>query len=304
MQTVLNPVVSIIIPYYNKNTTIYRCVESVLNQSYANWELILIDDMSNVPLAEIFQISDRRILLFSNEKNLGPGPTRQRGLNISRGEYVAYLDADDWWDYDFISKQLGNLSKETDALASWCKAYIYSDKCKNGELRRYNDINHKNLIYTLLKYGHSIQTSAFLWRKTHCGNWGNLSTNQDSFFEFSSSINNEKIVKMDEILLFRDETGEEHRSKYVNKDRMYLNTFQLYSSVYDTHNSNLSFFNRVLLFHRFLNAYYKVLINTTYRPYLEFKVRYQMLAVCLGENQLLIKLFLRLICYTPFKFYY
>jgi glycosyltransferase involved in cell wall biosynthesis len=68
-----------------------------MNQTYSNWELILIDDASDVPLMEIFHTEDKRIQIHSNELNLGPGPTRQRGLDIAKVECVAFLDADDWW---------------------------------------------------------------------------------------------------------------------------------------------------------------------------------------------------------------
>jgi glycosyltransferase involved in cell wall biosynthesis len=296
--------ISIVIPYYNKVNTIHRSVKSVLNQTYSNWELILIDDTSDIPLKEIFQIEDKRVQLLLNKQNSGPGPTRQRGLDIAKGEYIAFLDADDWWEHDFLMKQMETLRNEHYAIASWCPAIIYTDKSKEGELRRYNEINHQNLTYALLKYGHSIQTSAFLWRKKLCGKWGDLSTNQDSFFEFSSSIINAKIVKTDVVLLLRDETGEDHRSKYVNKDRIYLNTFKLYSSVFDLHNSSFSCKHRILLFHRFLVAYHKVLINTGVSPYKEFKARYRFVSWCLGERKFLIKLVIKLLSYTPFRFHY
>jgi glycosyltransferase involved in cell wall biosynthesis len=296
--------ISIIIPYFNKASTINRSVESVLNQTYANWELILIDDRSEVPLKEIFHIDDKRIQILVNEENFGPGPTRQKGLDIAKGEYVAFLDADDWWVSDFIEKNLKNLSHEPNAIASWCKALIYTDECEKGELRRYNELNHNNLIYSLLKYGHSIQTSAFLWRKNRCGKWGDLSTNQDSFFEFSSASKNPIVIKTDFVLLLRDETGNEHRLKYVNNERMYINSLKLYSSVFDMHIENFSIVHKGLLFHRFLNAYYKVLTNTKYDPFLEFKKRYPLLAYCLGRNKLLIKILIKLLRYTPLKFYY
>lgn len=296
--------ISIIIPYYNKSSTIHRSVESVRNQTYTNWELILIDDRSEVPLDKIFYTDDKRIQILVNDNNLGPGPTRQRGLDIAKGEYVAFLDADDWWESEFIDKNLENLSYEQNAIASWCKALIYTDEYEKGQLRRYNELNHNNLTFSLLKYGHSIQTSAFLWRKEFCGKWGDLSTNQDSYFEFSSASNNPKIVKTNLVLLLRDETGVDHRSKYVNQERMYINSLQLYSSVFDMRIKNFGFIHKGLLLHRFLNAYYKVLINTNYDPLLDLKKRYPILSFCLGRNKFLIKIILRFLRSTNLKFYY
>ena len=100
--------VSIIIPVYNCERYLDRCVESVLQQTYRNIELILVDDGSTDDsverLREIMQEDDRIILL--QQVNAGAGAARNRGFAHSRGEYVIFLDSDDLWMPDKLEKQL------------------------------------------------------------------------------------------------------------------------------------------------------------------------------------------------------
>lgn len=295
--------VTIIIPYFNKQSTINRTISSVINQTYLNWELIIIDDASKYSLMNLNLVTDSRIVLLSNDVNMGPGPTRQKGLNLAKGDFVAFLDADDWWEKSFLQKQLESLNNNEDAIASWCLAMIYSAGFPHGELRRFNQINHDDIINTLLKYGHSIQTSAYLWRRKQCGNWGFLTTNQDSYFEYSSALNNSKIIKTDEVLLFRDETGDEHRAKYVNIEKQYKNSFDLYCFVYDSHMRNLKFVQKIYLFNRYLNSYYKILKKTELDCGDEFLKRFSLITRILNKNILLIRVTLNLLNKSMFKIY-
>lgn len=82
--------VSIIIPYFNKKYTLQRSIDSILYQTYKNWEIIIIDDNSDIPLLRNFQFNDDRITVLTNDRNLGPGPTRQIGLNCAKGEFVSF----------------------------------------------------------------------------------------------------------------------------------------------------------------------------------------------------------------------
>jgi len=92
------PLVSIMMPAYNAGKYIRRAIESVLVQTYENWELIIVDDCSTDNTYEIAaSYKDRRIRIFRNDVNIGPGPSRNEAIKNSRGEWLAYLDADDIW---------------------------------------------------------------------------------------------------------------------------------------------------------------------------------------------------------------
>jgi teichuronic acid biosynthesis glycosyltransferase TuaG len=139
----MSKLISVVIPYYNKTNTIHRSIKSVFDQTYSNWELILIDDASDIPLSEIYKVEDKRIKILINEQNLGPGPTRQRGLDLAKGEYIAFLDADDWWAGNFLSKSHSTLKKfgQNKYAGTWC---ISETKYKDRTvLRRYSEMEHQ-----------------------------------------------------------------------------------------------------------------------------------------------------------------
>lgn len=296
--------VSVIIPYYNKKATINRAVDSVINQTYNDWEIIIVDDFSSSPLTVQAHWKDYAIYIVRNDVNKGPGPSRQRGMEMAKGAYLAFLDADDWWAPEFIHKSLLVHLKNNRILATWCISKIFTDSDPQGHIRRYNQLNHCNLINSLLKYGHSIQTSAFLWQKKYCGNWGHLSTNQDSWFEYSSCLNLTAVHKINEVLLFRDETGDEHRKKYVNDEVQKQNTLDLYINVKQTHDS-LSIVNRALLFNRILVAFVKIkLLKKDFKNEQKFRSVYPIYSSIFGSSIIALKLTHRLLQLTPFKIYH
>ena len=94
------PLISIIIPVYNVEAYIAECIESVLNQSYRNLELILVDDGSQDNSAKIcreYSLNDSRIK-FLQKENGGASDARNLGLENAKGEYVTFLDSDDYWE--------------------------------------------------------------------------------------------------------------------------------------------------------------------------------------------------------------
>jgi hypothetical protein len=90
------PLVSVLMPAYNADQFLAQAVESVLGQTYANWELLLMNDGSTDRTREVaLSFADPRIRLIDNEANLGLTPTLNRGIGLARGTYLARLDADD-----------------------------------------------------------------------------------------------------------------------------------------------------------------------------------------------------------------
>jgi len=111
------PRVSVVIPLYNKAESVLAAVGSVLRQSFADFELIVVDDGSTdsgVPL--VAGIGDRRIRLLA-QANAGPGAARNRGLGEARGEYVAFLDADDEWGPEFLGLAVDALDRHPECGA-------------------------------------------------------------------------------------------------------------------------------------------------------------------------------------------
>jgi teichuronic acid biosynthesis glycosyltransferase TuaG len=105
----MKALVSIITPTFNSEKFIAQTIASVQNQSFRQWEMILVDDCSSdatVSIIKRFIGSDDRITIFQLEKNSGPGIARNLGLQKASGQYIAFLDSDDLWKPEKLQKQL------------------------------------------------------------------------------------------------------------------------------------------------------------------------------------------------------
>lgn len=99
--------VSIIMPSWNTGSFIAESIQSVINQTYQNWELIIVDDCSSDNTDEVVaSFSDRRIRFYKNKKNSGAALTRNRALREAHGEWIAFLDSDDIWEPHKLEAQL------------------------------------------------------------------------------------------------------------------------------------------------------------------------------------------------------
>lgn len=99
--------ISIIIPFYNSADYLQRCLTSVKEQTFTDWEVILVDDNSTddgLLMAISFADMDPRFKVLHQEKNRGQAAARNRGMSEAKGEYITFLDSDDWWDKDFLER--------------------------------------------------------------------------------------------------------------------------------------------------------------------------------------------------------
>ena len=107
--------VSVIIPYYKKKKYFSKTISSVLSQTYRNIEIIIVyddSDLSEFKFLSKLKKKHKRILLHINKKNIGAGASRNLGIKIAKGSHIAFLDADDYWKKDKISKQLIFMKKK------------------------------------------------------------------------------------------------------------------------------------------------------------------------------------------------
>lgn len=113
------PVVSVVVPAYNAAPLIGRCLRSVLAQKGApEFEILVVDDGSTDNTIEVVEaVGDARIKVFRQPKNRGPAAARNRGLAEARGEYLAFLDADDFWEPDFLRETSEFLDSRPEAVA-------------------------------------------------------------------------------------------------------------------------------------------------------------------------------------------
>jgi teichuronic acid biosynthesis glycosyltransferase TuaG len=124
MKTIVNPLVSIIMPAYNSEKTIIESVRSVIAQTYINWELLIIDDASKIPV-KIFE--DTRIKVYRNTINKNVAFSRNKGINVACGSIVALLDSDDVWSNEKLEKQLNFMKRYNAKISYTACAYMASD---------------------------------------------------------------------------------------------------------------------------------------------------------------------------------
>ena len=124
------PLVSVIMPAYNAETFIRDAIDSVRTQTIIDWELLVIDDCSKdetCSIVEEIAYIDSRVKLLRNEKNMGAAGSRNRGLDIFRGKYVALLDSDDYWYPNMLEKMLYRAA-ETEADIIYCSYELVDEQ--------------------------------------------------------------------------------------------------------------------------------------------------------------------------------
>ena len=126
-----NPRISVIIPCYNSEKFIKETMDSVLSQTYRDFEVIVIDDGSKDKTREIIQSFDDERIKYYYKKNGGMADARNEGIKLAKGEHIAFLDHDDIWFSDKLELQLSEIEK------SECIGIVYSG---------YIEINDKHII--------------------------------------------------------------------------------------------------------------------------------------------------------------
>ena len=108
MNSIDNLSIDIILPNYNKEDYIDECIISILNQSFLNWKLYIIDDCStDNSVKKINKYKDyKKIKIVNLKKNKGPSFCRNLGMRISKNNYISFIDSDDYWTKNKLKKQL------------------------------------------------------------------------------------------------------------------------------------------------------------------------------------------------------
>lgn len=156
------PLVSVVMPVYNGEKYIQKAVDSVLAQE-VSLELIIIDDGSTDHTEEVLEKykNHEEIRCLKNKKNTGVSGSRNRGVKEARGTYVAFLDADDWWEKDKLKKQIALLEEIGCVLCSTGRELVQPDGRSAG---KYIPVKEKITYRELLKHN-SINCSSVLVRR-------------------------------------------------------------------------------------------------------------------------------------------
>lgn len=165
---------SVITPVYNTGKYLTQCIESILNQSFKNFELICVNDASTDNSEKIlkkYMKKDPRIKLISNEKNQGQSACRNKGLLAAKGDFIGFVDSDDYISPDMFEKMLKNIKEQKTDIVM-CKAQIFNNETQKIEKDSYFDLKcfkDKNFFYEPFKHTDTVNfwndINVVVWNK-------------------------------------------------------------------------------------------------------------------------------------------
>lgn len=200
--------VSVIIPIYNKETRLSQSIESVLRQTYKNFELILLNDGSTDSSTEIikkYENIDSRIV-FINQKNIGVSASRNKGIEVAKGKYVTFLDADDLWDKYFLEKMVSKIQG--------------NNVCYSGHLI---NINGRTIKARNIKFNEGYILEKYIYNETapHTNSW----LIRKQFLKTFQITFSEDLDWGEDMLFFTKILFYERNVKFVNE---YLTTYFMF----------------------------------------------------------------------------
>ena len=162
----IDGLVSVIMPSWNTSNFIAESIQSVIDQTYENWELIIVDDCSTDNTDEVVaKFKDKRIRYFKNEKNSGAALSRNRALREARGEWIAFLDSDDLWSPDKLEHQINFMNKhgytlsyteyeKIDEESKPLRIYVSGpEKVNKHKMYNYDYIGQLTMMYSAKEFG-------------------------------------------------------------------------------------------------------------------------------------------------------
>ncbi|BFM42278.1 hypothetical protein CFS9_09190 [Flavobacterium sp. CFS9] len=245
------PLVSIIIPAYNRAHLIGETLDSLIGQTYSNWECIIVDDNSSDKTEEtvkLYQEKDSRfkLVLKSNEDKKGASVSRNIGLKIANGDYIQFLDSDDILAVNKLEEQIHLLSNEDEFVISTCKwgrfDHIGEPFKLNENNPDYRGFDSAKEYFDLIGlYGGFFPSHSFLMNKkliTLSDYWNeSLTMNDDGEFFFRVLLNCSKIVFAgNTYVLYRNNVSGENLSllQTTEKAHSLVNSWKIIESLYYT----------------------------------------------------------------------
>lgn len=190
----MNKLVSAIIPTYNREKTICRAIDSILNQSYKNIEIIIVDDGSTDDTLKLLKKYGSTIRVV-NQCHKGANAARNRGIKEAKGEYIAFLDSDDEWLPQKTYMQLNYLEKKEKQVC-FCPYQLIDDKIQIVP-GNYSDIDrYENNINVVLSQGNVIGTPTLIMEKSILDDVGLFNESMQRFQDYELCIRIAKKYKI------------------------------------------------------------------------------------------------------------
>jgi glycosyltransferase involved in cell wall biosynthesis len=201
--------VSVIVPNYNRKDSLVKAVRSVLEQTYTPWEVIVVDDGSGFDISGYLgnafkkEYDEGFLIVVVNEENCGAGKSRNIGVDKSSGEYVAFLDSDDYWAQTKLNKQIKKFKVNPDLDLVYCDQFLVID----GVVKESNKkMVNSDLLGELVNGWTAPNTSTLMYKKkpfrSLSGFDGSLKSCQDHDLWFRTAIGGFRVDFVDEPLSF------------------------------------------------------------------------------------------------------
>ena len=268
-----NEKISVVIPTYNQAKLLKKAIESVLKQTYTNWELIIVNNFSSDnTIGVISSYQDKRIKYFNFKNNGIIAASRNYGINKSEGKYISFLDSDDYWCKDKLQKSIEYLLKEYNFIFHnefWIWSNGFKKKVNYGPLKNFN-------FERLLLVGNTVSTSTVTMEKK-------ILKNMNGFSESSKIIGTEdydlwlriSLKKEYKVFFINDYLGY-YKIHSNNSSHKHLRQFKSELNVINKHSSNLNFsiFNTLKINKRKLKSLLGTLIKMNQNIYkISIKIR-------------------------------
>ena len=268
----MNKLISVIVNCHNGEKYLEKCISSILDQTYQNLEIIFFDNLSTDNSKKIVSnFNDDRIKYFYSDTKLSLYNARNKAINETLGELIAFLDVDDWWDKNYISSR-ASLFNDDDKDFFYCNRFTFYEKNKKLKIFRKLDLPNGK-IYNYLANDYFISISGLIIKKKIFDQVGmfnkdfNIIGDFDLVMRMAKSFNGHAINEP--LLFYRD-----HKNNFSKKnlgmffnefDKWFNNQVKLGNNDFLT---NIKYFEKKLLFYEIKN----LLINSNKNFYLINKI--------------------------------
>ena len=262
--------ISVILPVYNVEKYLHVCLNSVLNQTYQDFEIICIDDAStdsSLEILEYFAKKDSRVKIIKQDFNQGPGHSRNCGLNVAKGKYIFFLDGDDWIDFNTFEVLVKKAEDNNLDLLFFNEINFHEERREfSMEGHSYNDsiINFDNNVFNHfdLDKENFFKLSSHVWNKLYLKSFldnNNIRfSNENLAYEDIPFFYN-VITAADRISLVKDKLYNFRKNKFSfrkSNDERIFDMFRIYEDVLNVFFKNTQlyqYYKGVLLIYIFSN---------------------------------------------------
>ncbi len=227
----MKPEISIIMPSYNYERFIQKAINSVINQTFTNWELIIIDDGSKDSSIDLIKQYDDNRIVFLEQKNKGVSYTLNKALSLSQGKYICFLDADDKYHPHKLEKQLDFMVSGYDIVTTMVEAINENGMSSEAEhfTKLWNnfdktEIFNKDVIFHFLERNYICKSSVMI-KKSFFDHYGTFNVKLITAYDLDLWLNmlkTARITRIDEILTYYRWHGKNETSKNNTRIRIEL----------------------------------------------------------------------------------